>query len=160
MEQKRLARLITWNTGGAIPPPATPVSDGSHARPISATVSVRPRALALVESLAMHAGCDGKHRYDSFRQAESPRAWCAAGMEDASTPTGAPSVAASTSAHDSELEAVWRERAAHTRMRAVRFRCLQLVRAGGPRSGSYKAATPVQLRAHLRATSEPENTLP
>ena len=70
MEQKRLARLITWNTGGAIPPPATPVSDGSHARPISATVSVRPRALALVESLAMHAGCDGKHRYDSFRQAE------------------------------------------------------------------------------------------
>ena len=31
--------------------------------------------------------------------------------------------------HPSAMEAVWRERAAHTRMRAVRFRCLQPVRA-------------------------------
>ena len=55
MEQKRLASLISWNSEGAIPSPATPVTRGRDARFISATARVRSPPLGPEATWREHA---------------------------------------------------------------------------------------------------------
>lgn len=65
MEQKRLARLITWNTGGAIPPPATPTSISIGLVLIRRSQVVRPHPSAL--------DCTAMPKFDSWRQRGAAR---------------------------------------------------------------------------------------